>query len=160
MHLDLELIISQIFAFILTLLILKRFAWKPFLGLLEERRQKIQLEFDTIAEQKKATQDMIEDYQSRLHALEEQAGAKIEAAAEEGRKIAHQIQHEAHKHAKAMIEKASDDISHEIAQARQELKKDIVKIVVAVTQKVTAGQLSPEGQEKLIADFVDQAGFQ
>ncbi len=44
-------------AFTAAVLVLRRFAWKPILGLLDERREKIAGEFDTIEREKRRERD-------------------------------------------------------------------------------------------------------
>ena len=53
MGLELGQIITHIIGFVIAVIVLKKFAWKPILSMLEERRNKIKSEFDSIKEEHK-----------------------------------------------------------------------------------------------------------
>ena len=52
MNFEWQLLLTHSFSFLITLWILKRFAWGPLLDLIDERREKIVGEFETIERDK------------------------------------------------------------------------------------------------------------
>lgn len=157
MHLEISQIVSQIFAFLIMLWVLKRYAWKPLLSILEERRNKIQAEFQSIDEQKKANETLLNEYREKLKNIDHQARVKIQEGIKEGEKKSLQIQNEAHETAKAIILKAQSDLQNEINKAKLQLRKEIVGMTLSATQKIIGEKLSSQKENKLVADFVDQA---
>lgn len=156
MHLEISQIISQIIAFLIMLWVLKRYAWKPLLTVLEERRNKIQAEFQTIEEQKKANEDLANDYREKLKDIDNQARAKIQEGIEEGRKLSLEIQQEAHDTAKAIVLKTQTDMQKEVHKARLQLRNELVNMTLAASRKIIHASLDSEAENKLVADFVDQ----
>lgn len=156
MHLEISQIISQIIAFLIMLWVLKRYAWKPLLAVLEERRNKIQAEFQTIEEQKKANEDLANDYREKLKDIDNQARAKIQEGIEEGRKLSLEIQQEAHDTAKAIVLKTQTDMQKEVHKARLQLRNELVNMTLAASRKIIHASLDSEAENKLVADFVDQ----
>ena len=49
---DWQAILTHMVGFVITVWVLKKFAWKPILSILEERREKIKSEFDQIESEK------------------------------------------------------------------------------------------------------------
>src|SRR5947199_59849 len=100
MNIELSQILSQIIAFLITLWILKKFAWKPLMGVMDERRNKIKSEFDYIENQKTEVKKLADEYEERLANADAKARIKIQEAIDEGRKISQEIQDESHNQAK------------------------------------------------------------
>lgn len=156
MHLEIGQIVSQIIAFLIMLWILKRYAWKPLLGILEERRDKIKTDFQTIENQKKANDNLLDEYRSKLKEIDNQARTKMQEGIDEGRKKAVEIQNQAHDEAKAIISKAKADLQKEIVKARQQLKNDIVNLTMKATTKIIGDKLDTAKENQLVADVIDK----
>lgn len=160
MQLEIGQVLTQILAFLIMLWILKRFAWKPLLGIMEERKEKITQEFDLIEQRKQEAEQLNEKYQNKLKALESEAGAKIQDAVDKGRRLAEEIQTEANQQAKEMLRKAKTEIDGEIKKAKGQLKQDVIKISIAATQKILEENLDDQKQAQLIAKFVEEVKFE
>jgi len=157
MNLELSLIISQIIAFIIMLLILRRYAWRPLLKIMKERKRKIEAEFDSIEEQRNEIKKLREEFNDKLKRIEEEAKAKIQEGVDAGQKAAKEIEETARQQAKGILNKAKEDIGHEINQAKKDLKKDLVNIVIGATEKLLHEKVDPEINQKLVGEFVDQS---
>jgi len=154
MDLVVSQIIIQIIAFLVMFWILKRYGWKPILNLLDERRKRIESEFNTIAVQKEEVKNMAEDYNLKLKEIEVVARHRIQEAVMEGRKIAREIQEEAQANAKAILFKAKEDVNKEIAKARNQLKNDLVNMAIATAEKILLEKFDESTHDKLITEFV------
>src|SRR4051794_40652995 len=113
MDLDTKQIISQIIAFLIMLWILKRFAWKPLLQIMEERRQHIKAEFEAIDQQKLDIKKLQAEYAATLKGIDAEARARLQEGVNEGRKIAQEIQQSARLQSQEIIKKAHDEINEE-----------------------------------------------
>lgn len=159
MDIQIGQIVSQIIAFLIVLWVLKRFAWKPILGLMEERKKKIQSEFDYIEEQKNDIKKLMDEYQEKLADIDAQAKVALQKAASRGQEIATIIEKEARSRSEEMMTKTQEEIQNEIAKAKVQLKNDMVEMIIAATQKVIKHDLDEEKQKKLISSFIDKAEF-
>lgn len=159
MDLEIGQILTQILAFLIMLWILKRFAWKPLLGVLEERRQTIKAAFKDVEDRKKDVQDLIGVYNAKIQEVEAQAREKIQKAIQEGRQISQDIQAQAQEQAKAILSKTQFEIEKEIAKAKVELKHRVVDMTIAATQKLIQEHVDEKKQKELINEFVNQADF-
>lgn len=157
MNIDIAQVVLQMVAFLLMLWILKKFGWKPLLDLLQERRQKIQAEFDSIDEQKKQVSWLADEYHEKLKGIETEARHKIQEAVLQGRQIAMEIQQETQANAKEIIDKAKEEVNREVANARTQLKNDLVVMAVATAEKILHEKIDGSMHKKLIAEFVEEA---
>lgn len=157
MNLELGQILTQILAFLIMYWVLKRYGWGPLLSILDERQQKIKDEFNEIEDKKKQEQKLIDEYQQKIREIDAEARHKLQESIAQGQKIALEIQSETQEKAKQILTKAEEEASREIHQAKVQLKNDMVKMVIAVTEKVLQQKLDPQTQRKLIEDFVQEA---
>lgn len=157
MNLDFGQIITQIIAFLIMLWVLKKYGWTPLLNILDERQDKIQNEFDEIARQKQEEQKLIDEYQLKIKNIEIEARHKLQESIAQGQKISLEIQAETQEKTKQMLNKAQEEVLREIEQAKNQLKNDVVKMVMCVTEKILQQKLDPATQKKLIEDFVQEA---
>lgn len=155
MQLDWSQIITQIIGFLLLLWLLKKFAWKPILQLLETRRNNIVAEFDKIEETKQEVAQLKQNYELQLKNIDAQARQKILEAVQEGQKIAAEIQEKAREDSRQIIEKAKQNIALEIAKARVELRNEIVNLTLQATEKMLVEKLDNQKHRDLILHYIN-----
>jgi len=156
MHLELQQIITQIIGFLIALWILKKFAWKPILRVLEERKERIKSEFGKIEEDHQKAQSLLGQYQEKLKEIDAEARVRIQEAVNEGRKIAGEIKQQAQAEAKEVLTKAQAEIGRELGKAKVQLKNDIVNMTLSATEKIIGEKLDEKKDRKLIADFIEE----
>ena len=100
LQLDMQQILSQSVAFLLLLIVLRRFAWKPLLGVLDARRQKIEDDLRQAAQQRAEVARLQQELDQRLAAISDEARAKIQQAIIEGKRVAVEVQEDARAHAR------------------------------------------------------------
>lgn len=157
MEFEVKQVITQILAFLLMLWILKRYAWKPILGTLDARTQRIQKSFDDIEAQKEEVQKLDLAYKQKLHDIDDERHTIIGEAVKEGRKIAHEIQVEAQRQAKETLVKAHEEASREAEDMKAELKQSVVKLSFDLFEKLARTKISPEDQKKLNDELIKEA---
>lgn len=157
--LDLQVsqIIIQIIAFLVMLWVMKRYGWKPLLEVLDERREKIQAEFDSIAAQKEETMLLDLQYREKLQGIEADRRKKIQEAIAEGQKMSVEIQEDAQAYAKEILKKSKLEIEEGMTKAKSQLKVDMVNLVVDATKKILQEELDASQQKSLIINFLDEA---
>jgi len=157
MNLDISQIIIQIIAFLLMLWVLKRFGWKPLINQLDDRQARIKGEFDAIAAERQAVQNLKQSYEDKLHKSDDEARRKIQEGIGQGRRIALEIEEQAQANGRTILERVRREARNEIDQAKDQLKSDIVQLVITTTEKVLQQELDRPKQEKLIKDMIEKA---
>ena len=149
-------IITHIIGFLIVLWILKKFAWRPLLNVMDQRHQKIASEFKRIEDISQEAQQRREEYESRIRLIETEAREHINAAVNEGRRVASEIQANARRDAEKIREKARATCEIEVAKAREQLREEVVNLTLLATEKIIHERLDDEKHRALITEFVDQ----
>jgi len=160
MGLEIGQIVTQIIGFLIAVFLLKKFAWKPLLSILEQRRSKIKSEFDNIDKEKQKVADLLSDYQTKLKEIDSLARVKIQEAAREGQKLANEIKENARKESKEILTKAREEIQRDVDKAKVQLKNDLVNMTMRVAEKLITEKLDEEKDKKLIAEFINEVHAQ
>ena len=155
MNLEIQQILTQALGFFILLFILKKFAWKPLLALLEERREKISLEFKNIEQVKSELSRLEEDYKAKLADIDTQARLKIQEAIAEAQRISIEIQEKSRDEAKKTLDKAKANIELEIAKARVDLRNQVASIAIKAAEKVLKEELNEEKHRRLVMGFIE-----
>ena len=158
MNLEIQQILTQALGFLILLFILKKIAWKPLLSLLDERREKISSEFQTIERTKSELSRLEQDYKARLADIDAQARQRIQEAISEGQRISVEIQEKAREESKNILNKAKENIELEVAKARVELRNQVATLAIKAAEKLIKVELTEERHKRLVTEFIDAAG--
>ena len=158
LKLDLSQIASQAISFVLLIWVLRRFAWRPVLGLLDARREKIEQGFRRIAEGKAQVEQLEQDVARRLATIDDEARVKIQQAILEGKRIAIEVQEEARAQAHAVLTKAQETIEMEIAKAKVTLRNEVADMTVDAVEQLLKQRCDEAADRKLIASIIDELG--
>ena len=146
---DTKIFLSQVISFIIVALVLRRFAYKPILAVLEERRQRIQ---EGLLNSEKIKQQLAEAEQRHAEILAKanaQAQKMIDEARESAEHVAERKQQEAVAAAEQIMAKAREATAIEHEKTMTELKRELGRLVVDTTAKVTGKVLTSEDQRRL-----------
>ena len=147
-----QLFISQLIAFIIVALLLKKFAYKPVLDMLEQRKHRI-AEAEANAEKIKSELAETESARDKiLNDARTQANKLIEETRSAAAELKEAKTQEAITSAEAIISKAQEAASAERDKLMSELKQEVGRLVVETTCKVTGKVLTAEDQQRLIGE--------
>ena len=149
-------IVAQVLSFLILLILLRLFAWKRMLGLLDSRKARIASEFREIEDAKAEIKKLKGDLETKLSAIEEIKRDKIQDGVLEGKGLAEQIRAKAHEDAQDIINNAREGIKNEIASAKEELKNRIVDLTISAAENVIHEKLSEEQDKKLVREFLEK----
>ncbi len=142
--------IIQLISFVLVFLILMRFAFKPIVKMLQERRK-------VIEEGVKAGQELAlerEKLQKEITQVMRDARIEADKIIDIGQKESREIVREAEKNAQrkvdAMIADAEARIAEEAVQGRRRLEKEIVGLVSEATEAIVEEKVDPAKDAELI----------
>jgi F-type H+-transporting ATPase subunit b len=143
------LFFSQVISFIIVALLLRRFAYKPVLAVLEERRQRIA---ESLLNAEKIKQQLAEAEQRHAEILAKANAAAqkmIDEARESAAHVADRKEQEAIAAAEQILAKAREASQLEHERTMAELKRELGRLVVETTAKVTGKVLTSEDQRRL-----------
>src|ERR1700730_13804567 len=140
---------SQVISFVIVAFLLRRFAYKAILTVLEERRRTIeegQLNAEKI---KKELAEAEKRYQEILAKANADAQRMIDETRESAAHLSERKQQEAIAAAEQIIAKAREAAAIEHERTMESLKHELGRLVVETTAKVTEKVLTPEDQRRL-----------
>ncbi len=155
MDIQLQQIITHAVGFLITLWILKKFAWGPLLAMMEERRNKIVGEFQKIEDQKVEVDKLAASYEAQLKDIDNERRAKLVEAVNEGKKVAEEIKTVAQADARKITEKAKAELKMDVDKAKVELKEEMIKLTMTAAEKIIQERLDSQKHRELIGRFID-----
>jgi F-type H+-transporting ATPase subunit b len=146
---DIWIFLSQVISFVIVALVLRQFAYKPILQVLEERRQRIAEGLLNAEKIKQQLAEAEQRYAEILAKANAQAQKMIDEARESAAHVAERKQQEAVVAAEQIIAKAHEASALERERTMAELKHELGRLVVNTTAKVTGKVLTAEDQKRL-----------
>ena len=151
------LFIVQTVLFIGLFLLLKKFAWKPILGAVNEREEGIKNALDSAKEARQEMESLNADNERIL----KEARAERESMMKDARQIKDTMINEAKDEAKAeatkIIEQAQATIQSEKQAAIADLKSQVAELSIGIAEKVVRKELANDkDQSKLIEDLLKE----
>ena len=148
--------IAQCISFAIVAFLLQRFAYKPILKVLEERRQRIA---DGLANADKIKAELQRTEANRLEVLNTantQANKLIEEARAAANRVREEETQKAIAAAEEIITKARQAAAAEHAKMLTDLKREVGRLVVQTTATVTGKLLTPDDQKRLAEETTRQ----
>src|SRR6202162_1087505 len=151
-----KLFLSQVISFCIVAFLLQRFAYKPILAVLEERRRKIEEGQINAEKIKKELAEAEKRYQEILAKANADAQKMIDEARQSAAHLSERKQQEAITAAEQIVAKAKEAAALEHERQMQTLKRELGRLVVETTEKVTGKVLTPDDQKRLQEEAVRQ----
>jgi F-type H+-transporting ATPase subunit b len=146
---NLWMFLSQVVSFGIVALLLRKFAYKPILAVLEQRRQQIA---EAQLNSEKIKQQLAEAEQRHAEILAKantQAQKMIDEARESAALVGERKQQEAVVAAEQIMAKAREASAIEHERTMTELKRELGRLVIDTTAKVTGKVLNTDDQRRL-----------
>ena len=142
----------QITLFLLLLILLKKFAWKPILSALDERENGIKDALTSAENAKKEMQNIQADNERIL----KEARAERDEMMKDAREIKESMLTEAKDEAKAeaskIIEAAQATIQSEKQKAITELKTQVAELSVGIAEKIVRKELANDKEQSALIE--------
>jgi F-type H+-transporting ATPase subunit b len=148
--------ISQVISFGIVAFLLQRFAYKPILEVLEQRRQRIA---EGLANADRIKVELAKTEAARQEVLNQanlQANRLIEEARAAAARVQEQETQKAITAAEQIMTKAREAAAQDHARMLADLKREIGHLVVETTSRVTGKILTPDDQQRLAQETTRQ----
>tara|TARA_B100000941_G_scaffold262860_1_gene215891 strand:- start:539 stop:1036 length:498 start_codon:yes stop_codon:yes gene_type:complete len=142
----------QLLIFIFLVMLLKKFAWKPILDIVNQRESSIK---DAMSEADKARNEMASIRESNQKILKEarvEREALLKDARNTGAEIVAQAKTDAKTEANKIIIQAQQAIQNEKRAAINELKNQVAQISIEIAEKVIDSELDNKDKQAQLVD--------
>lgn len=158
MEIDLSKLIWSVVNFLVLLAILRKFLYRPLLGMMERREKDIAGNLESADRASKESAHLKEEYEARLREARKEASDIVARGVKLGDETRSRIMEEARKQADEYMEKARHTITREKDKAIAELKAEVAGLAVAAAGRVIGKNLQPEDHRRLVQEFLEEAG--
>lgn len=155
---SLGLFIFQTALFLLLLFLLKKYAWKPILGAVNEREEGIKNALDSAEKAKLEMENLQADNQKLLQEARLEREEMLKEARDLKNSMIEDAKGEAQAQASKMIEQAQVAIESEKKAAMAELKSHVAGLSISIAEKVVREELSNKDKQlKLVENMLGEA---
>jgi len=152
------LLITQIIGFLILMVLLNKYMFKPLFGILDERRADIKATYDQMDADRKRMEDTRREYELRLAGIEAEAREKIQAAVKEAQTLRDNLVADAQTHAESIITQGRNESERERQAAFVTMRQQVVALAIGAASKVIGESLNDARQTKLVDDFISGVG--
>jgi F-type H+-transporting ATPase subunit b len=140
--------------FFALLFILRKFAWKPILDMIEQREKRIEDSITDAEKDRAEAKTLLEDYQQRVANVESEVAALREQGRQDGETMRRDILSKAEQDAAQVSEKALKEIDQAKSQALQDIRREAVGIGLSIAGKVVGRSLDGPDQKRIADEIV------
>jgi F-type H+-transporting ATPase subunit b len=154
---DVRTLIAQIVNFLIVLLVLYRFAFKPVLKLLDDRAKKIKISLQHAQEVERKMQELDALKNRMLQEVEQKSQMMLKTTQEKADQERQFIVNKAKNEVKDIIEKAQQEIQITRKNLLDVSKNDIVAVIVTSLEKILPKKIDHAFEKEMITSVIDMA---
>jgi F-type H+-transporting ATPase subunit b len=155
----LGLMIWTVIAFVITMAVLKRFAFPKISDALEERAQKVAKNIEESERTRKEADELLAEYRERLKEAREQADDIVARAKRTGDKARADATDEGKAKREELVAAARKDIEAETRRSLEGIRKEVAELTVLATEKVARKTLTADDQKRLVEEALSEVDF-
>ena len=142
--------------FVLLVIILKTFAFKPILGALQKREDFIRESLEKAKADREQAEVRLKEYTERIEAARTEARDIVEEGRRDAEVVKQKIAEEAQAQATASIERGKREIAIATDSAIKDLYALGARIATDAASQIIRKELNPEDHERLVSESIEQ----
>jgi F-type H+-transporting ATPase subunit b len=155
---NLGYLISQIINFMLLLVLLRIFLYKPIVNMLDRRREKIKSDLAEAETARSQAETAKLEYEKQLEEAREERRSILAQAKEQAEKTREEILAKARTEAQELVSRTEEDMAALRSQALSGAEDQIVELALAAAGKLVGESLDDKTHRRLIQDFISEVG--
>lgn len=152
--LTLGTILAQMLNFFILVWILARFAYKPLVSMMLERKERIAKDLADAQAARNEAEQFKADYAAQIANARQEAQQIVEKAVQQAEATTREQLAAAREQIEREKERARQDIVNERDRAMNNLRNEVISLSVAMATKVVAKDMDSETNTKLIEDAI------
>ena len=144
--------IASLVIFVLLLLVLGKWAWKPIITQLQRREQRIAETIKSAEDRQAAADALLDEYRKKLAAADAEAADVLAAARKDAAAAREQILAAARAEAQRIAEQSNTEIEQARSVAIRDLYEQAAVLATDVAGKIIRRQLKPDDQKQMLQD--------
>lgn len=143
-------LLAQIFNFLILVILLQKFLYKPILKALDERKKKIEEGFVFSQKTKEELEEAEKKKEEMIKKARNEAKQIIEEAKKSGKKLEKEIVEAGEKEALEISEKAKKTLEKERLEMAKQMERETVEVALAMVEKILRDILTEKDHQVII----------
>jgi F-type H+-transporting ATPase subunit b len=156
---NIGLMIWTLLAFVLAMLVLRKYAWPAITEALDKRQRSIEESIEVAERTRGEAQQLLQEYRERLREARAQADEIVARARKAGEVHERETLEKAKLQREELLEQTRRDIEAETRRAIQEIRNEVADLTVLATEKVTRKTLDEDDQKRLVEEALRELDF-
>ncbi len=156
MLIDWFTLIAQVINFLILILLLKRFLYKPILNAIEARKNRIAAEVQSAGDLRIEAEKAKKEYELKIEALESERKSMIAAAREEARVERERRMEEVKEETEALRLRLMQSFNDQRQAIEKQITRKAQEEVLAITRKAFIDLASKDLEEYIVEQFIRQ----
>jgi F-type H+-transporting ATPase subunit b len=153
------LMIWTIVCFLITLFVLKRFAFGPIQKMLDERRERIRNAIEEAEHARTEARRLLEEHKALIGQARSQSEDILAEARKVAESMARRVKEETEADRHRRLEETKRQIEAETHRALQQIRTEVAELTLIATAKVTGKVLEDADHKRLIEDAISDLDF-
>jgi F-type H+-transporting ATPase subunit b len=154
-HVDIKILIAQIINFVIVLVVLFKFAYRPLLKIMNERTGKIEKGLEDAKKAQEQLENAEKDREKRLIQAKKEAKTILEEAQKMAEKNKEETINNAKEESQKVVEQAKSQIAQEKEKMLREVKGEIGNLVVLATEKLISLKIDKTKDGEMINKTIE-----
>ncbi|MFC0475839.1 F0F1 ATP synthase subunit B [Robertmurraya beringensis] len=151
-------VIFQLVAFLILLALLKKVAWGPLMGVMKQREEYVANEIENAEKNRQQAASYLEEQKSLIKQARQEAQQLLESAKKQADVQREEIISAARAESERLKEGAKQEIEQQKQHAVAAIREQVASLSVLIASKVIEKELTASDQEKLINQYIQEAG--
>jgi F-type H+-transporting ATPase subunit b len=140
--------------FVILMVLLGRYAWKPLLAVVDAREKGIRDSLETARQQRDESQRILEEHKSLLNQARRERAEAVEAGRRDAERVKGEILEEARRQREQLVAQTETQLAASLRQARAEFKGEVANLAIQAAGKLLAKNLDDPTQRRLVEDYI------
>ena len=149
-------LIAQILNFLVLLAILAKFAYKPLLKAMDDRRNRIINDLDSAEQTRLDAEALKEQYAEQLAGARQEATEIVNKANQIAQNLHDELVEQARVEQEALLANAKERIEQEKQQALLDIRSEVIKLSTLIAGKIVNQKLNSDNDQRLVANTADE----
>ena len=149
-------LLVQLVNFIILVILLAKFAYKPIMKVLHERQAKIANSIESAKNDEQKAKQVLAEYQKQLADARIAAQSIVDKAAKRAQEEHDAYIEQTKQEIEQMRKNAKEDLVREREQAAIQLKGEVVSLSMAAASKIISANMDKTANQKLVGEFIEK----
>jgi F-type H+-transporting ATPase subunit b len=140
--------------FLILVVLLGRFAWKPLLGALEQREKSIAGTIEQARKEREAAEALLVEHRQLLDQARRERAEAVAAGQRDAERLKTEILDQARRERDKVLAQTEAQIQSAMREARGDLKAAAVDLAIAAAERLLSKNLDDAAQRRLVEEYV------